>query len=70
MHESSWRPLGMPTAAGRAAKHSMRDDRRSQDFTLGDRSVRNDIAPYMLLYCIYCTLYTYTLYSTMVLRWY
>ena len=44
MQESSWGPLGMPTAAGRAAKHSMRDDRRSQDFTLGDRSVRNDIA--------------------------
>jgi hypothetical protein len=25
----------MPTAAGRGANHSMRDDRRSQDFTLG-----------------------------------
>ena len=45
MQESSWRPMGMPAAAGRGAKHSMRDDRRSQDFTLGDRSVRNDIAP-------------------------
>ena len=44
VHESSWRPLGMPTAAGRAAKHSMRDDRRSEDFTLGTVSRRNDIA--------------------------
>ena len=38
MHESSWRPLGMPTAAARAAKHSMRDDRRSQDFTQKPKS--------------------------------
>ena len=45
VHESSWRPMGMPTAAGRAAKHSMRDVRRSEDFKLGDRSVRKNIAP-------------------------
>ena len=41
MHESSWRPMGMPTAAARAPKHSMRDDRRSQDFILGTLSRRN-----------------------------
>ena len=33
-------------ATGRkCCKTLVRDDRRSQDFTLGDRSVRNDIAP-------------------------
>ena len=66
MHESSWRPLGMPTAARRAAKHSMRDDRRSEDFTLGTVSRRNDIALYVysqthgsLRYsCLYLRSYT------------
>ena len=51
MQESSWRPLGMPLPAASATKHSMRDDRRCEDFTLGDLSRRN--ANTLGSYCLY-----------------
>ena len=44
VHQSACILMGMPLPAATAPKHSMRDDRRSQDFTLGTVSRRNDIA--------------------------
>ena len=45
MQESAWILMGMPLPAANSAKTLVRDDRKSQIFTLGTVSRRNPIAP-------------------------